>query len=566
MKRILAGASLLLLSIEPTLGHSIPSIHKRDETSTTVAQSTCRPPLPNLLLQQSPPSADDEILKPLFLKVQAMAAATAATDGVDSISVGIVGPQGLLWHQGFGKAKANGTDDTPPNEHTIYRLGSISKLFAAMEGFVLQDKGYLNWEDPAVKHVPSLTYPSQGWKEFLANNRQPVYDDDFDPITLRNLASHTSGIARDLPYNNNDQWPDAPSTPQGSDWPSLDTQLQEIANLPLVAPPGSFPAYSNTAYSVLGEALAAANANSEGNRISYAELVKRDIFGPLAMNGSSFVALPENSALYAVPKIPSEVDANPNESFHAPGGQFSSVSDLSNAVRFLLNPATATGSRIIRASTLREWIRPSFPQYDNVSETGLVWEILKFSDRYGQTQRFYGKSGDLRTFHTQLGFSRDLQFGAVVLNAGKAVAPFVSRDALQILLPGIQSVLEQRVKERYAGSWKIDANPDDEIVVVVENGLLSITKWKVNGHDFLQLYEAGTVDRVSLWPTGRFDEFRIALGVAALNTDPLMGCFPVWATFDSMASKHVPVGLLYFEEVDGQLMMQFPSANATLHR
>ena len=137
-----------------------------------------------------------------------------------------------------------------------------------------------------------------------------------------------------------------------------------------------------------------------------------------------------------------------------------------------------------------------------------MWEILKLKDQYGNVQRFYGKSGDLATFHSELSFNRELQFGVVVLNTGAAVAPFVNRDAAQILLPGIQSILEKRAKERYAGVWKNDANADDAIVVVVEGGMLSITKWKVNGYDFLQLYEGGALDRVSLWSTGRLDEFR----------------------------------------------------------
>lgn len=120
-------------------------LQKRDQAAPSVTEATCKPPLPSLLLQQYPPSADDEALQPLFAKVQEAAAASAAIQGVDSITIGLVGPQGLIWSKGFGKANANGTDSTPPNENTVYRLGSVSKLFAAMEGFLLRDKGYLNW-------------------------------------------------------------------------------------------------------------------------------------------------------------------------------------------------------------------------------------------------------------------------------------------------------------------------------------------------------------------------------------------------------------------------------------
>ena len=129
----------LLLNVEA----SVLSFDKRD--SAPAAESNCKPPLPNILLQQFPPSVDDEALKPLLVKLQSAAATYATTASVDSVTIGVVGPQGLLWSGGFGKARANGTDDTPPNENTVYRIGSVSKLFAAMEGFVLQNKGYLNW-------------------------------------------------------------------------------------------------------------------------------------------------------------------------------------------------------------------------------------------------------------------------------------------------------------------------------------------------------------------------------------------------------------------------------------
>jgi CubicO group peptidase (beta-lactamase class C family) len=116
---------------------------KRVTTQTT--ESTCKPPLPSLLLQLYPPSADDVALHPLLGQLENTASSAATSATVNSITVGVVGPQGLIWSKGFGKANANGTDPAPPNEHTIYRIASISKLFATMEGHVLSEKGAINW-------------------------------------------------------------------------------------------------------------------------------------------------------------------------------------------------------------------------------------------------------------------------------------------------------------------------------------------------------------------------------------------------------------------------------------
>ena len=155
--------------------------------------------------------------------------------------------------------------------------------------------------------MPNFTSSSQSWKEYLDNNGQPSSNDDADPITLRQLASHTSGIGRDIPYYNVDEWPGTPEHPSARQWPTLDQQLESIANTPQVNLPGSFPVYSNTAYSMLEAALVAANAKGEGSKVSYADLVKRDLFDPLGMNGTSFAASAENAALLAIPKNPLEV-------------------------------------------------------------------------------------------------------------------------------------------------------------------------------------------------------------------------------------------------------------------
>jgi len=253
------------------------------------------------------------------------------------------------------------------------------------------------------------------------------------------------------------------------------------------------------------------------------------------MNGSSFIASAENAVHLAIPRNPVEVvsslpaidckalnptlmqDFNPDESFHPVGGQFSSLSDLANATRFLLNPPRSSKGSLIRLSALRDWIRPSSPQPDTATESGLVWEILKLADSHGRIQRFYGKAGSLATFHSELIFNKKLQFGLVMLSTGYMSTGPLVREVLPLLLPGFESILEERTRERYAGVWKGDVNADDEIVVVVEGGMLSITNWRVNGHDFLRFYLGGLLDRVSLWSTGKLDEFRQAYSLFSLD-------------------------------------------------
>lgn len=149
------------------------------------------------------------------------------------------------------------------------------------------------------KFLTNFTYNTQSWKEYI--NHEQSNDTDSDPITLRQLASHMSGIGRDLPAENYDSWP--PQNPSGvpSVLPTLQGELESVAQLPLIAPSYSFPAYSNTGFSILGASLAAADNST------YTGIVARDVFTPLAMNGSSFYVTDQNRAQLAIPRDGTEI-------------------------------------------------------------------------------------------------------------------------------------------------------------------------------------------------------------------------------------------------------------------
>lgn len=76
--------------------------------------------------------------------------------------------------------------------------------------------------------------------------------------------------------------------------------MHDIASLPLVAEPYTYPIYSNTGFSLLGWALTAA-----ANASSYAELIQKDIFTPLGL-GSSFGVTSENAQRVVVSRDPTE--------------------------------------------------------------------------------------------------------------------------------------------------------------------------------------------------------------------------------------------------------------------
>ena len=81
---------------------------------------------------------------------------------------------------GFGEVR-RGSRNVPDGD-TVYEIGSITKVFT---GILLADrilKGIMEIDTPVQRYLPLYM-------------KVPVLDSQ--PITLRHLATHTSGLARD---------------------------------------------------------------------------------------------------------------------------------------------------------------------------------------------------------------------------------------------------------------------------------------------------------------------------------------------------------------------------------
>lgn len=147
---------------------------------------------------------------------------------------------------------------------------------------------------------------------------------------------------------------------------------------------------------------------------------------------------------------------------------------------------------------------------DSLTETGLTWEIFRSTDSHGRELRYYSKSGNLIYSSSVLILNPELQFGIVVLMTGGTGLPIqLGKAMINIVQPVFESILETRARERYAGVWT-GTRAVDRIQIEAKDGSLWITKWLVNGRDFLRLYLGPLGTRAALWSTGRLDEFRYA--------------------------------------------------------
>ena len=188
---------------------------------------------------------------------------TAAIDNVfadfnsetPGCALGVVQSGQLVYGRGYGMA--NLEHGIPINTTSVFRIGSVSKQFAAAVAALAAMEGYLDLEDPLQNWIPEL--PNYG-----------------EPLTLRHTLNHTSGLRDYITLM-------SLKGLRGDDFYTV-AELLEVQALQeeLNFPSGSEYLYSNSGYVLATEAVARAVGKPFKD---YAEEV---LFRPLQMSHSHF--------------------------------------------------------------------------------------------------------------------------------------------------------------------------------------------------------------------------------------------------------------------------------------
>ncbi|KAJ6590024.1 beta-lactamase/transpeptidase-like protein [Mycena vulgaris] len=568
MVSALSSAALGILSVaigSYYSGHWTPPflITARDETE----QFNCRPFLPNIFAENTPSLEHFSIAAASQQLGQFLTNRFSAGD-IDSLSVAVVSANGLLFEGNYGVVRGNESKTSPPTtSDSMYRVASVSKLFNVLEGHILAEKGVLSWEDPVEKYIPgfrhnpgSLTSPG----ESLSSKT--------DSITLLQLATHMSGLGRDWPPGNVENWPldfhgAGPPPTNGLPFPEDAALVRSIAENPLISPPFTWPIYSNAGTGMLGLALLEADraARNATESISYADLLQRDIFGPLGMNGSHFLASEANKNLVVVPSLAPEIaDHDFLDAMNPAGGQFSSLRDCVTVVQTLLNPELPKA--LITKATMDKWLRPvhSFEE-DDWTEAGFIWEIIKAPDSNKRLRRVYWKLGAMAGYHAALAIHPGTSYGVVVLLGGHFPdAAALAYRAFETFQPAIDQALADASVARYAGEWFTErANSTASIAVV--RGTLYIDRLIVDDVDILAKFNPS--GRIALRWMNAHEEFRLDIGLPYYNGKKHMGCYSYWAGLDVWGMRNgAALNAIFFSGNESDRRLHVPALGVEMVR
>jgi CubicO group peptidase (beta-lactamase class C family) len=299
------------------------------------------------------------------------------------LAIGIVHDHELIWAKGYGFADIERR--IPATSDSVFRIGSISKVFTAIAVMQLRDQGKLNLDDPVEGHLP--------W--FRVRRADP-HD---SPISIWHLLSHTSGL---------------PHSPEGVDWVAYTGPAREevIRSLPRVVtsfPVGTRYQYSNLGFVVLGDLVAAVSGES------FTDYIRTHILAPLAMSSTELEpdsAMP-NLARGYTEQQPRQLVALPfsDTGFITPAGDgASSVRDMARLASFLMTEGEETSPPILSLATLREMRRlhSVHPDWQGGRGLGVRLRVVD-----GQVR--VGHGGSSQGFRALVEVVPSERFGVVVL-------------------------------------------------------------------------------------------------------------------------------------------------------
>jgi CubicO group peptidase (beta-lactamase class C family) len=167
--------------------------------------------------------------------------------------------------EGYGFADQETGREIDPD--TVFRMGSITKLFTVFAVMQLVEDGLVDLDAPLSRYIP----------EFVIQTREP-----YRAITVRDVMSHHAGLPADL-YKG---WASGVADAEGWDTAYRDYLIllpQEYATMP----PRTFFSYSNIGFSLLGLLVEQVSGQQ------YSEYVESSILQPLGMGSSGFYVEPE---------------------------------------------------------------------------------------------------------------------------------------------------------------------------------------------------------------------------------------------------------------------------------
>lgn len=305
---------------------------------------------------------------------------------LNAVSIVLVKDMEILWARGFGVEDLN--KSTKADANTVYRVGSVSKLFTDIGIMQLVEKGEVDLDAPITDYLPEFRPRSRFKRE----------------ITLRQLMSHRSGLLREPLVGNYFD----------DDEPTLEATVKSIIDSDVIYAPESKIKYSNSAIATVGYVLEKLKGEP------FASYLRKNVLLPMGLTHSAFEPLPDitdrladatmwsyDGRVFDAPTF--ELGMSPAGSMYAP------VVDLGQFMKVLFNDGKGPNGPVIKKETLQLMLTSQFN--DGKDQRHNVGFGIGFSLSEQGGYKRVGHGGAVYGFSTQLYALPEVKLGVAVTSS-----------------------------------------------------------------------------------------------------------------------------------------------------
>ena len=427
-----------------------------------------------------------------------------------------------IWTHGAGETSRG--SGIKPTERTVYRIGSVSKVFAVLQLYLLADEGSVSLDDTLADHNNAVRFV----------NPFGMRGSDSPQPTLRQLASQRGGLPRE-----------GPCLPNALICTTFTNEemVERINNQTvLIAPPDDLnvPSYSNLAYALLGRELTPRSSapSTASTSSSWENWVQEHIldvhnltrtgFGLDVMKvpdaatgyGPTGVALPTYSLGWTVPC----------------GGMSSSTRDLAKLAHVIMSDT------LLKSTALAsELLAPVYLNVDGKTLFGTPWEMQVHETTGFLVRR---KGGNVPGYSALLAFIPELKLSISVLWSGAADEFGASNALFDGILPPFVAMLaaaeapplQPASPQSFVGVFK-EATSGTLAQISIHDGLLLV---------YVQILGVSLYLKVPDWhassasPPGQFLQLWAPRTLAPCLTFELQAFLNQYVVFKNTSSLTIP--------------------------
>lgn len=319
-------------------------------------------------------------LQDLEIYIDGLMASLRSAHNIAGATVAIVKDGETLFSKGYGWADLEQRKPVDAAT-TMFRIGSVTKLFTWSAIMQLRDQGRLDLDTDITEYM-DISIP-------------PTFE---EPITLRHLMTHTPGF-EDRIFG---LFAALPPEGRGS-W------LQ--ANMPArINPPGSYVSYSNYGSTLAGYVV------EQISGMSWEDYIEEHILEPLGMEyATALQPVPDaltdhisNGYAYREGRFVAHNFERIGAQSPA-GGMSASAESMARFMKAMLNDGEYNGNRILEAATAAEMRERAY-----VTDERIQNMLLGFYEQNSHGLSMFGHGGSTSWFHTDMSLIPELNMGIFV--------------------------------------------------------------------------------------------------------------------------------------------------------